>query len=272
MKASDFEKHIDNLIIDGLIKEAEQDNADFEAAMKNMSDEDFLALIYDAVPDSPVAADAHSDVHFSRSCVAFEEENSFCAASPCPSVAEYAEPILCESATDLFDDDAPEEKSMQRSCGRRFRFRIRRKGWVPWVAAVASAAAILLIVLIPAYSRLDSRLCESALLASVEMSRGNDIPSMPKEEVESMLPELEKQYSASRKPQGELQQGAVPDDSGLDYYAQRIDPNQAALDLVQAYLRLNKKAKAVEVLKEISESDASPEFRQYCNKLLEILQ
>lgn len=270
MKASDLEKHIDNLIIDGLIKEAEQDNADFEAAMKNMSDEDFLALIYDAVPDEPVAADA--DVHFSRSCVAFEEENSFCAASPCPSVDDYAEPILCESATDLFDDDVPEEKSMQKSSGRRLGSGLKRKGWLPWVAAVASAAAILLIVLIPAYSRLDSRLCESALLASVEISRGNDIPSMPKEEVESMLPELEKQYSASRKPQGELQQGAVPDDSGLGYYTERIDSNQAALDLVQAYLRLNKKAKAVEVLKEISESDASPEFRQYCNKLLEILE
>ena len=48
MKEKDFDKHLDNLIIDGLIKEAEQDNADFEAAMRKMSDEDFEELIYES--------------------------------------------------------------------------------------------------------------------------------------------------------------------------------------------------------------------------------
>ena len=44
MKEKDLDKHLDNLIIDGLIKEAEQDNADFEAAMRKMSDEEFEEL------------------------------------------------------------------------------------------------------------------------------------------------------------------------------------------------------------------------------------
>lgn len=45
MKEKDLEKNLDNLIIDGLIKEAEQDNADFEAAMRKLSDEEFDELI-----------------------------------------------------------------------------------------------------------------------------------------------------------------------------------------------------------------------------------
>lgn len=44
-KEKDLDKHLDNLIIDGLIKEAEQDNADFEAAMRNISDDDFESII-----------------------------------------------------------------------------------------------------------------------------------------------------------------------------------------------------------------------------------
>ena len=42
MKEEDLKKNLDKIIIDGLIKEAEQENADFEAAMKKMSNEDFL--------------------------------------------------------------------------------------------------------------------------------------------------------------------------------------------------------------------------------------
>ncbi|MDE6691866.1 MAG: hypothetical protein K2K05_00595 [Muribaculaceae bacterium] len=41
MKEKDLEKNLDNFIIDGLIKEAELDDAYFEAAMRKMSDEEF---------------------------------------------------------------------------------------------------------------------------------------------------------------------------------------------------------------------------------------
>ncbi len=47
MKEKDLEKNLDSLIIDGLIKEAEQDNADFEAAMRKMSHEEFEELIHE---------------------------------------------------------------------------------------------------------------------------------------------------------------------------------------------------------------------------------
>lgn len=45
MKEKDLDKSLEAIIIEGLIKEAEQENADFEAAMRKMSDEDFNQLI-----------------------------------------------------------------------------------------------------------------------------------------------------------------------------------------------------------------------------------
>lgn len=45
MKEKDLERSIENLIIKGLLKEAEQENADFEAALRKMSHEDFMDLL-----------------------------------------------------------------------------------------------------------------------------------------------------------------------------------------------------------------------------------
>ena len=45
MKEKDLDKNLENIIIDGLIKEAEQENADFAAEMRKMSKEEFEAGI-----------------------------------------------------------------------------------------------------------------------------------------------------------------------------------------------------------------------------------
>ena len=44
MKEKDLDKNLENIIIDGLIKEAEQENADFAAEMRKMSEEEFESL------------------------------------------------------------------------------------------------------------------------------------------------------------------------------------------------------------------------------------
>jgi hypothetical protein len=44
MKKEDLDKCLDNLIIDGLIREAEQDNADFEAAMERISEDELASI------------------------------------------------------------------------------------------------------------------------------------------------------------------------------------------------------------------------------------
>lgn len=45
MKEQDLNKHLDNIIIKGLIREAQQDDADLEAAIRKISDEDFERIV-----------------------------------------------------------------------------------------------------------------------------------------------------------------------------------------------------------------------------------
>ena len=218
MKEKDLDKCLDNLIIKGLIREAEQDNADFEVAMRKISDEDFLAMTYDTADES-VAKTTMSG----------------------------------------------------------------NKGWKIWVAAIASVAAILLIVFIPAYREMNSRLCESALLISeayVGLSRGVDISSMQNDEVDAMLPELEKQYDISVKQSMKLhreQSMAIAGEQSVDmddikYYISPVSLRDAGMELLQAYLKLNQKEKAIETIRELAEAVDDPEFKDYCRKMLEILE
>ena len=45
MKEQDLNKHLDNIIIKGLIREAQQDDADLEAAIRKISDADFERIV-----------------------------------------------------------------------------------------------------------------------------------------------------------------------------------------------------------------------------------
>lgn len=54
MKKEDLEKHLDNILTDGLIKEAEQDNADFEKALREISDEEFNKIVSPQLPTGHV--------------------------------------------------------------------------------------------------------------------------------------------------------------------------------------------------------------------------
>ena len=264
MKEKDLERCLDNLIIKGLIQEAEQDNAEFEAAMRDMSDEDFLSLIYETseVP-------THSGVLTEKNIV-FAREDSAAMSS---NIAFGMSGEFEDNSSDYWDFfDIPEKEHIPEKP------EIRHKGWKIWAGAIASVAAILLLVFIPAHREMESRLCESALLVSesfIGPSRGSDIPTMPKEEVKAILPKLEKQYSISIK-QREQSMGIVGEQTGdsddIEYYIQNMTSQEAGLDLVQAYLKLNQKDKAIEVLYELEANDENPEFRDYCRKMLEILK
>lgn len=264
MKEKDFEKCLDNLIIDGLIKEAEQNNADFEAAMRQMSNEDFLALIYDNV--SLPAFASYTCKSITRPVL--RERNSEKIVSNSPIQLPKGQ-ILTETSPSIEECSGgrPTMESEQK-----------RKNWKPWVAAIASAAAILLIVLIPVYNNVNSRLCESALLASstyVTPSRGGDdvdIASMPKAKVESMIPKLQEQYT-SLLQEVEMAVADEPEEVVTEeYYVETSNPMEVGMQLVQAYLRTNQKAKAVELLRELSNRYENSEFGNHCMKLLEILE
>lgn len=82
----ELNEQLDNLIIHGLIQEAEQDDADFEAAMRLIGDADFDGIVYDSEMTT-------SKLSFSY--------------MPRPSIAACASaPSMCEAYDDgLFDDD-----------------------------------------------------------------------------------------------------------------------------------------------------------------------
>ena len=259
MKEKDLEKCLDNLIIKGLIQEAEQDNAELEAAMRNMSEEDFLALIYDAA-EEPMAA-----ASFSMDTASYEKDIAVPHRAARRVLLNDANSAIDE--WDEWDNTVPLNKPKSATPGN--------KNWRIWAGAIAAIAAILLIVFIPAHMDMNSRICESALLASeayMEPSRGRDISSMTKEEVRDMLPELEMQYSASLKREEGMQNIETPEGKEKGYYHVISDPQEAGMELVHAYLRLNEKERAIEVLKQLCDKYGDSEFGEQCANLLAIIE
>ncbi|MDE6479372.1 MAG: hypothetical protein K2L45_03805 [Muribaculaceae bacterium] len=262
MKEKDLEKCLDNLIIKGLIQEAEQDNAEFEAAMREMSDEDFLSLICET---SEVSTD--SGILAEKNIVLARKDSVAMSSDIAFSMSGEFE----DNSSDYWDFfGIPEEEHIPEKP------EMRQRGWKIWAGAIASVAAILLLVFIPAHREMDSRLCESALLASeayMGPSRGGgDILTMPKEEVKAMLPELERQFSASLKRDEGIRYMETPENKDSEYYLMFSDPQEAGLALAHAYLRLNMKEKAIEVLRQLSDEYGDSEFEDHCKKLLEILE
>lgn len=244
MKEKDIERLIDDMITEGLIKECEQDNADFEAGLRNMSDEDFIAMISDARPEYESAMQGHPE----EAVVSPELCFSICAD-------EHM------GATDL-EEEIEFAKSNMRA-ERKSSDQNRRKPWRVWLAAALSAAAVLAIVLIPAYRSMDSRLCESALVACeayMPPSRGGvDISKAATDELRADLPELESEFNE-----------AINRTGGLEYYY-AVSPAEAGWNLATVYLRLGERRKAKEVLAKLAEMYADNEFGQQCLKIAEIL-
>ena len=191
MKEEDIDRIIDNMITEGLIKEGEQDNADLEAALRNMSDEDFLAMIHEGRPQ--------------------------------PN---------------------------------------KMKPWRIWLTAAVSAAAVLALVLIPAYRSMNTRVCESALVACeayMPSARGGGDPSATDiSEIKEALPQLEADYKSALNPTG-----------SQDYYAPNLA--EAGWDLATAYLRLGERGKAKEVLTELATRYSDSEFGAQCLRIADIL-
>ena len=171
MKEKDLDKHLDNLIIDGLIKEAEQENADFEAAMRNMSDEEFEELIYE-----PAYAEAEED--------------------------RASEMMAASVAADR--DYLEKRRRHQPLVAKKSKWQVFR----PWITSAVAAAAVVLIVLIPSVNTMNGKLCDSALYASnayITSSRSaSEINGLSDGQLKSKLPELEKRYKECVKEDGKL--------------------------------------------------------------------
>ncbi len=246
MKEEDLEKHLKNIIIDGLIKEAEQDNADFEAAMRNISDEDFEEIIYE--PEYEY-----------EQCGAGEDDNNHRLRFELVKGQRVAaEDNLAASAMveDGFGDSSHRISPTSVSATEESPVNVR-KNFRPWIVSAISAAAVILVVLIPSINYMNGKLCDSALYASsayVTASRGSlDVTNMTEEEVKTQLSELEKRY-----------------EDGLQ--ANEADElREAGWDLTMAYLKLHKKRDAIRVLNELAKRYKGSEFGTHCAEMLKQL-
>lgn len=251
MKEKDLEKNLDNLIIDGLIKEAEQDNADFEAAMRKISDEEFDELLYDHAAKQEREFEVISEPTCSYSIIGEREQKT-----------SYRKPIVLEKALRAsldddfsgdFDDGSKEFEESKTSKWKIFR---------PWVISAVAAVAVILIVLIPSMNMMNARLCESALYASesyiTPTKGGFDISNATVAEIKEELPNLELRFKE-----------CIHDEGKLIYYT--ADFQEAGWDLVVAYLKLHKKRDAVIVLKMLDEPYVDTDFGRHCKALLDQL-
>lgn len=297
MEEKELDKIIDYLIIEGLIKESEQDNADFEAAMRRMSDSAFMGVLgnyttasisggfgnspfKDSDPDAELPPPPSHLMELSsglnsgfmspaaQMSGAEEEEDYGDVEESC-----YAEmgPVEMKRHIVMAKEEDPEiadvmfgscyaeepEVPTTKSTGRN--------SFKPWIAAAVAAIAILLIVLIPNHNAMDAKLCESAVAMSefYKMPSGShmDIFTASEKEIKSSLPEMERRYR-------ELSESFVQ----LTEYAYTKEFDMAAWNLTLAYLRLHRRDDAGDILRELTEGHGyySPYIEQY-RQILELL-
>lgn len=238
MKEKDLEKNLDNLIIDGLIKEAEQDNADFEAAMRKMSDEEFEELIYE-----PAYVYAEKDRASEMAAASIAADMDFSEKQQAPSRLLAAK---------------KQQAPSRPLAAKKSKWQVFR----PWITSAVAAAAVVLIILIPSVNAMNGKLCDSALYASnsyITSSRSaNEINGLNDDQLKAKLPKLEKRYKA-----------CIKEDGKFTYYTD--DLKEAGWDLTLAYLKLHKKGDAVKVLKVLSAQFNGTPFGDHCHKMLDQL-
>ena len=263
MKEEDLKKNLDRIIIEGLIKEAEQENADFEAAMKKMSHEDFLELIMN---HEHVKEDQYAETGVIAEEVDYDMDESpkeflepVLEASSYKSVqtpADSAHKGIYYRKAEIVSDSESKEflpKEVKRKPFKKF---------VPWITSALAAAACILAIVLPTVHHANGKLCDGALMMSQQYmtsSKGSlDIASVSEEEVKNMLPMLEKNYNDCIKVDGK----SVTYTPGLQ---------ECGWDLTLAYLKLHKKGKAIDVLKVLVQQYQGTAFGDHCENLLKQL-
>lgn len=242
MKEKDLDKNLENIIIDGLIKEAEQENADFAAEMRKMSDEEFEAIVREP-------AFAEYDDNIIHSSV------NELASAPSYSVVFSKSRIFHGPIDDTEDDEIQID---QPSEVRQSKFRIYR----PWITSAVSAAAIVLLILIPTFNAMNAKLCDSALYMSeayiTPAKGGFDVSSATPDDIKTELPILKQRYESS-----------IIVDGKFTTYTE--DFQDAGWTLAIAYLKLHKKSDAIKVLKTLESQTHGTPFGNHCAKMLEQL-
>lgn len=235
MKEKDLDKNLENIIIDGLIKEAEQENADFAAEMRKMSIDEFEDMVY-----QPVYADSGD----------YDDEYSSASKRPLYRVAAAS----LDADSEICEPPVADFKAPSKSRFKMFR---------PWITAAVSAAAVILIVLIPSINSMNAKLCDSALYMSESYitapKGGFDVSSASIEQIKEQLPTLKEMFEASMRVR-------YPE---FGYHSDEF--RETGWNLVVAYLKLHKKSDAIKTLKLLEENNQGTPFGEHCAKLLKQL-
>lgn len=257
MKEEDLDKYIDSLIIDGLIKESEQDNADFENAMRSMSDEAFYDIILGLNPVDKVKSEEFELYDETKSA-----KDECCYSMIVP---DGEESIVSESASNthyLLSRHYPSNQPITYASEPDFEEKGKKLLWhrvCPWIISAVCAAAVITAVIIPVNKHINARLCDNALyISEAYMNQENlYIPTqqMPLAKVESELPALEQYYEAYK------QQNVASEDL-----------QRAGRELAMAYLRLHRRSDAVKVLNDLAEQFKGTDFGTQCAALVKILE
>lgn len=257
MKEEDLDRYIDSLIIDGLIKESEQDNADFENAMRSMSDDAFYDIILGLNPVDKVKSEEYE----------FHDEPKSANDECCYSmiVPDGEESIVSENASNMhyrLGRRGPSNQPITYASEPDFEERDKKSLWHrvrPWIISAFCAAAFIAAVIIPINNHINARLCDNALyISEAYMNQENlYIPTqqMPLDKVESELPALEQYYEAYK------QQNVASEDL-----------QRAGCELATAYLRLHKRSDAVKVLNDLAEQFKGTDFGTQCATLVKTLE
>lgn len=123
MKEEDLDKVLDTIIIDGLIKETEQEGADFAAAIRNLSDEEFEAIIMEPAMMEEYDGEECSPIYMSKNMSYSMSEEPACCYADADSRAPEPEPVVAEGKTG--------KRSLR-----------------PWIVAALIAVAVMLIALL----------------------------------------------------------------------------------------------------------------------------
>ena len=270
MKEEDLKKNLDKIIIDGLIKEAEQENADFEAAMKKMSNEDFLELIMNYEHAKEEVLEESGEINNDETV---KKEKALVYSPESGEFELVDQEVSLEPVTSMISRGFTDTHGIHLSKGQRINFEKQQKAkatgkkpfrkFVPWITSALAAAACILAIVLPTVHHANGKLCDGALMMSQQYmtsSKGGfDIASASEEEVKNMLPMLERNYNDCIKVDGK----SVTYTAGLQ---------ECGWDLTLAYLKLHKKGKAIDVLKVLAQQYQGTAFGNHCENLLKQLE
>lgn len=261
--AEDFRIHL--MILDGIYREAWEENTAFGMAMRNISEEDLIRAIgrYDNTGDSDDTWDPLGlAVGFSESCwlsagISDKWDESDMVLPPPPPEFDIIDIGSAAESADNSDNSDNSDKSDNSdnsdSARSSKRQRLLTWGWAASVVVlVAIGATLSLSIMSDGRANVDDTIVAYNYIytPSRDGSEQVDLKTLSDSELRNILPELVKDY---RDADSDDMQGG----------------EEAGMRLAMAYLMLHDRSKARDVLKEMSVCYADDrEFAAQCQDIL----